>query len=53
MKRYYYLNELINRMNNGLAKTVTGSNFKFLSSDIITEFRDQCDEILNIFKTFI
>ena len=57
IKRDYYLEQLINREGNGLNKIVTGirrcgksylltgSNAKFLSRDIATEFGSRGDEV--------
>lgn len=43
------LNDLLRKMNIDIY--VTGSNFKFLSSDIITEFRG-CGEIIRVYALF-
>ena len=45
IKRDYYLEQLIKRKGNGLIKIVTGSNAKFLSRDIATEFGGRGDEV--------
>ena len=45
IKRDGYLNKLIGKERNGLIKVVTGSNSRFLSSGVITEFRGRGDEI--------
>ena len=45
IKRDFYLGQLIKRKNNGLIKIVTGSNAKFLSKDIATEFGGRGDEV--------
>lgn len=45
IKRDKYLNNLINRMNNHMIKVVIGSDFRFLSKDIITEFRGRGNEV--------
>ncbi len=39
IERKKYLEELISPRNNGMIKVITGSNARFLSKDIITEFR--------------
>ena len=45
IQRGIYLNKLISKKQNGLIKVVTGSSARFLSKDVITEFRDRGDEI--------
>ena len=45
IKRDFYPQKLIDKENNGLIKIVMESNSKFLSLDIVTEFRGCGDEI--------